>query len=69
VTRPRTSGRVQGEPVERRAHWLVVVQVIRLEGREATHPLRPGGKYYNVLPDPEYVPEGRSAARSGARLT
>ncbi len=40
--RPR--GRVQGEPIKRRAQWLVVGQVMRLEGREgreATHPLRP----------------------------
>jgi len=38
--RPRR--RVQGEPIERRAQWLVVGQGMRLEGREATHPLRPG---------------------------
>ena len=38
--RPRR--RVQGEPIERRAQWLVVGQRMRLEGREATHPLRPG---------------------------
>jgi len=34
--RPRR--RVQGEPIERRAQWLVVGQRVRLEGREATHP-------------------------------
>jgi len=37
--RPRR--RVQGEPIERCAQRLVVGERVRLEGREATHPLRP----------------------------
>jgi hypothetical protein len=28
--------------MERRAQWLVIGKRMRLEGREATHPLRPG---------------------------
>jgi hypothetical protein len=36
--RPRR--RVQSETMERRAQWLVVGERMRLEGREATHPLR-----------------------------
>ena len=42
VESARPRGRVQGEPVERRARWLVVGERMRLKGREATHPLRPG---------------------------
>jgi hypothetical protein len=38
--RPRR--RVQREPIERRAQRLVVGQSLRLERREAAHPLRPG---------------------------
>ena len=43
IQRSRTSGRVQREPVERDAQRLVVGERVRLERREAPHPLRPGG--------------------------
>ncbi|HUG52284.1 MAG TPA: hypothetical protein VMR21_01725, partial [Vicinamibacteria bacterium] len=34
--------RMQREPVERRGQRLAVGESLRLEGREAAHPLRPG---------------------------
>jgi len=43
VQRPRTSRRVQGEPVERGAQRLVVGEWVRLERLKAAYPLRPGG--------------------------
>jgi hypothetical protein len=45
--RPRR--RVQSETIERRAQRLIVGERVRLEGREATHPLRPGRR--RLAPD------------------